>query len=361
MSVAKSSVEALRRVFTTNPGLEPIVRAEFKSRARRCGYARGDVHTARTGVRGRVEIAAPAALMEAVAPAMRSVHHILRPVHRFMLADGDDDLAAIGSEVGALDIPELRGAASFRVTSGRRGEHGFSSMDVQRVAGAALQARWGLPVDLTGYAVDVHVDVIGGLCTVAVALTRAPLSNRHPRLQSHPAALRANIAYAALRMAGLGDGEGSLLDPFCGSGTILMEAGALAPRLQLLGGDWDRRTIAGAAVNLNAAGLSGRARLHCRDAMRLAEHYPPGTVDLIVTNPPYGRKLARTVYFPDFYRRLFQAAAAVLPPGGRLVLLADRKGALRRGLRAAGGFRQRRARLVQMSGVWPSIFVFERE
>lgn len=332
------------------------MRGEFRQRCFAAEAPHGTYDATKSDVRGRVAAHAPAAIMDRVALAMRSVHHVLRPLHRFRLAAGDT-IDRIAAEVSALTIPGMADAASFRITTNRRGEHAFSSQDVMRAAGAAVNARWGTPVDLEDFAAELRVDVIEDLCTVDIVCTRTPLSNRHPRTETHPAALRANIAFAALRLAQL-DGARRLLDPFCGSGTVLLEAGAVWPELELVGCDWNERAAGGAQANLAAADLDGRARVHCRDSLDgLADL---GGFDAVVTNPPFGRKLGRSVNFPAFYRRLFEAAAPLLTTGQRLVLLADRGGAVNRGLRAAGGFRIRRRRLLQMSGVWPCIYVFER-
>lgn len=344
------------RVFTTNPGLEKVVRGEFRQRCYNADTLRATYDAAIDTVRGRVVAHAPSSIMDRIAPAMRSIHHILRPVYRFRLASGEGS-DRIAAEIAALTIPEMVAAGSFRITSNRRGEHVFSSQDVMRAAGTAVNSRWGTPVDLKNYAVELRVDVIDDLCSVDVRYSRAPLSNRHPRTQTHPAALRANIAFAALRLAQL-DGARRLLDPFCGSGTILLEAGAVWPDLDLIGCDWNERAATGAHANLVAASLAHRSQVMHRDSLAgLAEL---GPCDAIVTNPPFGRKLSRSMNFPNFYRRLFETMAPLLGRGARLVFLADRGGAVNRGLRAAGGFRARRERLLQMSGVWPRIYVFER-
>lgn len=352
----KPEGETAYRVFTTNPGLEKVVRGEFRQRCYTAETPRTFYDAAIDAIRGRVVAHAPAGIMARVAPAMRSVHHILQPLHRFRLASGEGS-DRIAAEVGALDIPEMADAASFRITSNRRGEHAFSSQDVMRNAGAAVVARWGTLVDLKGFAVELRVDVLDDLCTVDRVCTRTPLSNRHPRLENHPAGLRANIAFAALRLAQL-DGAQRILDPFCGSGTILLEAGAVWPELELVGCDRYERAVSGARANLAAAGLKGRGRVMHRDSLAGLDDL--GGFDAIVTNPPFGRKLGRSMNFPDFYRHLFDTAAPLLAPGARLVFLADRSGAVNRGLRAAGGFRVRSRRLLQMSGVWPRIYVFER-
>ena len=348
-----------QRVFTTNPGLEKVVIAEFRQRCYAAGAPAGGFDARRSGVRGRVLAGTDGGVMAAVAPRMRSIHHVRRPVDRFDLPDGPDPLAAIAARVAQLDLPEMATAASFRASCIRRGDQPFTSEDVMRAVGATLNRVWQVPVDLTGYDVAVHVDVIESRCIVDVVLPHQALSNRHPRVETHPTGLRANIAYAALRMAGIEeDSTGRVLDPFCGSGTILLEAGDLAPGIEVVGCDWNERAAAGAEANLAQAGLGGRGRVECRDSLAGLDDL--GAFDAVVTNPPFGRKLGRGMKFPDFYRRLFELAADRLAPGHRLVFLADRGGAVNRGQRAAGGFRLRRRRLIQMSGVWPCIYVFER-
>lgn len=50
-------------------------------------------------------------------------------------------------------------------------------------------------------------------------------------------------------MLNLGQPYGVLLDPFCGGGTVLMEAGMLFPDLKLIGSDIDAKQVAGAMRN----------------------------------------------------------------------------------------------------------------
>lgn len=344
------------RTFTTNPGLEKVARGEFRQRCYAANAPRGSHDASVTAVRGRISTYAPAAIMADLEQRMRSVHHVLRPLHQFHLGV-EDGTQRIAEEVGTLHIPEMQDAASFRISSHRHGNHTFSSQQVMAAAGAAINAHWGTPVNLKNFAVELRVDVVDDLCTVNLARTQQSLSNRHARTQSHPAALRANIAYAALRLAQL-DGAERLLDPFCGSGTILLEAAEVWPQLELVGCDSHEQAATGAQTNLAAAGWAGRAQVLNRNSLDGLEDL--GTFDAVVANPPFGRRLNRAMDFPSFYRRLFEAMKPLLRPGARLIFLADRNGAVNHGLRAAGGFQLRRQRLLQMGGVWPSINVFER-
>jgi putative N6-adenine-specific DNA methylase/tRNA (guanine6-N2)-methyltransferase len=346
---------------TTNPGLEDLVAAELGERLAGRGHDPAALTRLPEPLRGRLRVDHPAGpkVLEAAGETLRSAHHLLRPAARFALPAADP-LAAVEAAMGQLDLPELAAGRSFRVSCERHGEHPFNSPDVERAAGAGLVARFGAPVDLTGFDVHVRVDIQDSEAAVAVQLTRQPLSRRLQRAHGQRVALKANVAYACLRLAGVSAATERLLDPFCGSGTILAEAGCLQPAAELWGMDLRERAVAGAHADLTAAGLGDRLHLRQGDATRLGELLPAGYFDAIVTNPPFGARLGRGIRFVDFYTDFLAGAAPVLRPGGRLVLLARQRGAFHRALRRAGGFRIRHQLPIETSRVFPVIFVLER-
>jgi putative N6-adenine-specific DNA methylase/tRNA (guanine6-N2)-methyltransferase len=347
--------------ITTNPGLEDLTAAELGERLAAAGLDPAALQRLPGTLKGRLRVRHPAPFTElrAAAEALRSAHHLLRPVTQFHLPE-DAPLAAIEAALGQADLGELASGASFRVSCDRHGHHPFTSPEVERAAGAALVARYGAPVDLTGYAVHVRVDIADDRCAVAVQLTRRALSHRFDRLFGPRVALKANVAYACLRLAGVGATTGRLLDPFCGSGTILAEAGWLLPAAELWGLDRQARAAEGSRANLAAAGLADRAHVDQGDARELAALFPPDHFDAIVTNPPFGARLGRRIRFADFYADLLTAAATVLRPGGGLALLARERGALHRALRRTGGFRVRHEQVIETNKVYPAVFVLEQ-
>ncbi len=348
-------------LFTTNPGLEDIVAQEFVERLEEADLEGGQAEPKPYGLSGYAHGRAPHPLevLEPIARRMRSIYHILRPLHEFRLPV-ENPLAAIREELARIEIPELRTARSFRVSSERIGQHSFNSMDVMREAGAALVEKYACAVDLTGYEVNVRVDVYHDVCLVSVQLTREPLDRRFPRAYHHRAALKTVVAYGMLRLGRLEPGHGALLDPFCGSGTILLEAAFVLPGYELFGCDIDPRAVEGARQNATLLGLSDRLDLRRADALRLSEVYEPERFTAIVTNPPYGVRVGRGLHFFSFYSRFLAQAWRVLRPGGRLVMLARKRGALTRAVHRHGGFRIRHVRIVETSGIYPALFVMER-
>src|SRR5205823_1898046 len=79
----------------------------------------------------------------------------------------------------------------------------------------------------------------------------------------------------------------AVLDPCCGSGTILIEAALLEPRLRVLGGDMDADRLADARRNGALAGVS--LPLVVADVMDPAVHR--GRIDRVVVNPPWGTQV----------------------------------------------------------------------
>ncbi|HEX3988440.1 MAG TPA: methyltransferase domain-containing protein, partial [Verrucomicrobiae bacterium] len=73
-------------------------------------------------------------------------------------------------------------------------------------------------------------------------------------------------------------------DPFCGAGTELAERAKAGPYAQLIGSDRDPAAIAAARQNLNGI---ARASLREGDALM----WPSENVNVLLTNPPYGRKV----------------------------------------------------------------------
>ena len=254
-------------LFTVNMGLEDVVVNEYRERAAAADLTVTDTDDAPFGLQSYalVEVEAdPDAALD-VARQMRSVHHVLAPLYTFSLpGDGEAALRTVRTTVESLDVAAMETADTFRVTSVRQGDHDFTSMDVQRVAGGGLDARYDAAVDLEDYDVEVRVDVHDDRCLVSVQHTREALSRRQLVGYQPRAALKANVAYALLRLAHLDTPPDPLLDPFCGSGTILLEAADLWPETQCYGNDWDEEAVAGPARTSSTPGSptasrSGRA------------------------------------------------------------------------------------------------------
>ena len=104
-----------RLFFTTNPGLEGVVEAEWRARLQAVGINIIKVVKKPFGHGGQVlvESEGECAVLEGIALQMRSVHHVQMPICEFELPEGDE-LGRIERELAVLALAPLREAGCFR-------------------------------------------------------------------------------------------------------------------------------------------------------------------------------------------------------------------------------------------------------
>lgn len=97
------------------------------------------------------------------------------------------------------------------------------------------------------------------------------------------------VARMVVNIAGIGKGK-TLLDPFCGMGTILAEAMIMG--WQVVGSDQLGGVVEKAAANLNWLKLKNY-QLFVSDATHISERVNPASIDAIVTEPFLGKQTNR--------------------------------------------------------------------
>ncbi len=190
-----------------------------------------------------------------------------------------------------------------------------------------------------------------------------PLHRRGYRVSRTEAPLKETLAAAMLRAGGY-TGEQPLLDPMCGSGTLLAEAALIAtrrapnlgrqfsivrwpsvgtqaaeilrglvaeakaqerkPLAPILGMDKSDDAIDAADANLSAAGLAEHVMIGVGDATRPIR-LPTQEPGLLVTNPPYGERLGDGGQkgMKSFYYKLGDSLGAL--PRWKLEILSGNK------------------------------------
>ena len=163
------------------------------------------------------------------------------------------------------------------------------------------------------------------------------------------------LALAALRIA-LPDpaAEAHVADIGTGTGCLAISLALERPHIRVLATDLSADALSLAAGNARAHGVDRRIRFVCAD---LLGNPPPGTLDAVISNPPYiGRAEIETLdrrvrdFEPrlaldggpdglDVIRRLAPEAGAALRPGGHLLLeIGDTQGPDVRTILAHAGF-----------------------
>lgn len=128
-----------------------------------------------------------------------------------------------------------------------------------------------------------------------------------------PISLHPRLARALVNLSGVRRGEW-VLDPFCGTGGILIEAAILGART--LGSDLSPKMIDGCAQNMEHFGLHPD-RLDVMDIGRVPDAF--GEVDAVATDPPYGRSTSTNrEVLVDLYSRSMEVFARTLRPGNKM-------------------------------------------
>jgi len=129
----------------------------------------------------------------------------------------------------------------------------------------------------------------------------------HLRPELSPISLDPRLARCLINLTGIG--KGIILDPFCGIGGILIEAGLM--NLKPIGYDIDKITLQKCKINLTFYKI--KAKLYNEDALKINKKY-----DYIVTDLPYGKssKISKNLYeeFLMVLRKVLRKRAVVVFP-----------------------------------------------
>jgi tRNA (guanine10-N2)-dimethyltransferase len=136
---------------------------------------------------------------------------------------------------------------------------------------------------------------------------------------SRPVTLPPWLARVLVNLAQVRPG-GKILDPFCGTGAIPLQAALLG--YEVWASDADPRMIRGTLRNLQVHGCAPRAALSLDISDLVSRGGDVPKQDAIVTDPPYGRA-SRLVGRSriDLLDSLAAVADKLVIPGGRIVLM----------------------------------------
>ena len=327
--------------FATCPkGLEYLLRDELAALG-------ADAREALAGVRFEGDLAcAYRACLES-----RLASRILMPLTEFDAADAD----ALYAGVYAIDWSQhIASDATLAIdatgSSGSIKHSGFAAQKVKDAIADQCRERDGTRPSIQPDRPDVRLNLRlhKGRAILSLDLSGEPLHRRGWRHEQGEAPLKENLACAMLLRGGwpeLYERGGALVDPMCGSGTLLIEGAwmvaGVAPALQrdyfgflgwrghdsamwqslrdaaqeraleglrglrpcFFGSDSDPRMIAIATHNLQMAGVAGFVMLdkHSAEYLQAPAGFATG---LVITNPPYGERMGDLATLPALYKAL---------------------------------------------------------
>ena len=227
---------------------------------------------------------------------------------------------------------------------------------IKKAAAQRLGKAYGLnTLPETGAVYQIQFSIMKDMATLMLDTSGAGLHKRGYRAQGVVAPLRETLA-AAMVMLSRYRGRDPLCDPFCGSGTIPIEAALIAKnrapglnrsfsaqkwtwldnkawmnaadeamdkefdgQYEIWGGDIDPEAVALARHNAQLAEVDDVVSFEVSDATRF--HFG-GLRGRVVTNPPYGERIMERREAEELYRA-FGKAWAKFPDEWKLFLLSS--------------------------------------
>lgn len=187
-----------------------------------------------------------------------------------------------------------------------------TQLDLERCIGSHISGQ----VSLNSPEEEYRAVFSGDLCffgRVLFRIDRGGFAYRNPMRRAffHPGVMMPILARTLVNLSFAGEGD-LLLDPFCGTGGILLEGQLLGCRV--IGSDMDGFMLLGCRDNLPSA------EVMCADATHLP--LPEGSVDAVVTDLPYGQSVCiRAESMNKLYNDSLAEIRRVLKPGGRAVVV----------------------------------------
>jgi tRNA (guanine6-N2)-methyltransferase len=181
------------------------------------------------------------------------------------------------------------------------------------------------------------------------------LTQRYGELRRTPASTNPLVGAVMVRLAKIQPGQ-TVLDPFCGAGTLLVLAGEMAAPGRLVGADAQVRWLTLAAENIRLRAIP--ATLVRSDARHLPIRN--GAADRVIANLPFGKRVGSHRVNEDLYPGALREIARVLPGGGRAVLLTDDKRLFRETVQRTPLLRVIKEVVLARGGLHPSVYVLAR-
>jgi tRNA (guanine6-N2)-methyltransferase len=177
-------------------------------------------------------------------------------------------------------------------------------------------------------------------------------TRRFGRLERLPWSTNPVVAEVVVRLAKIRP-QHRVLDPFCGSGTLLVAAHRQARPQELFGSDKTSSSIEVARRNLGAFG-----QLSTADAAQI--QHADRSIDRVVANLPFGKRVGSHQDNLRLYPAAIAEIARVLTTDGRAVLLTEEKRLFKDTVARTRGLKIAKERILRFNGATPTAFVLIR-
>ncbi|ACV24890.1 TIGR01177 family methyltransferase [Methanocaldococcus fervens] len=215
----------------------------------------------------------------------------------------DDFIKSFEEFIKDRDYPDIDESKSYAVRVLKLHKDEFTksinSLKIERELGGIIKLKTNAKVNLTKPDVLVRVVILENNFFVSNVLEmrdREYFQKNRPHLRKyfHPGCMLPKLARTMVNLARVKEGD-VVLDPFCGTGGFLIEAGLIGAKL--IGCDIDWRMASGTLINLEEYNLLDNVikvkKLDAKYVKEFLNELNIEKVDAVVTDPPYGISTAK--------------------------------------------------------------------
>ena len=274
---------------------------------------------------------------------------------------GNEFLELLKDSINAADFGAWLKDRTFRVNCEHTIELEATSVDIAEQAGEYIIDKTKAKAKMNDPDIIVFVYVNDKTCFVGIDFSGFDLSKRDYKIYVMASSMNGALAYSFIRAAGFKK-DSVLLDPFCGSGIIPIEAALYSSgkspnfyrkdkfafhkfmkidldkfdnekkeiEAQIFGSDFILSAVKATRNNAKIAGIEKTLNMTKIEVEWLDTKYDEKFFDFIVTQPPIDSKQTDVKQIEKAHKELFNHAEYILKDKGRLAVIMQKTDIFRR-------------------------------
>jgi len=203
----------------------------------------------------------------------------------------------------------------------RIGQHNYKSVDISRNVAKYLIKQGYEKTTFKDPEIIIYIFIINNKGYIGIDIS-GDLSKRDYKIFNNPKSIKGNIAYALIREAGYEKNK-ILVDPFCLSGEIVIEA-ALFEKGKIYAYDKKRNIIA-ARKNSLIAKVDKEIIFGDYDLSWLDKRHDKSSVDVIATRLPESSKHKNIKFIEKKLKEFFEKSYKIIKNKGKIAVISKDK------------------------------------
>jgi 23S rRNA G2445 N2-methylase RlmL len=265
--------------------------------------------------------------------------------------DLNNTLDELEKHIKKIDFGDWFKDRTFKVRCKRIGNQVYSTQDLAALIGEYIIDNTKAKVSMKDPDITIYAYIYNDKCYLGIDFSGFDLSKRDFKVFTHPTSLNSTLAYSLLRIGGYK--KGTILDSFCGAGSIPIEAALYInnksphffkkdkfafhhfldidlekfdtkpktgkKKIDVIGSDHLLKFVKSSKTNAKLAGIEKQMNITRMDLEWLDTKLDEASIDLIVTNPPSESRMQDSRKIKKIYKEFFYQAKYILKKTGKIV------------------------------------------